>query len=323
MARPKKEGMDYFPHDTDAVGDDKVEAMMALYGNDGYAFYFILLERIYRSANGELDVSNFTIRTNLIKKLGISQEQFHPMLEAAFEIGMFDRKIYETRQCITSNGVKKRHSEVEKMRDKWRSKKDKDGENSSDSGENTGENGVISGDNESREEFSPEKSAQRKVKESKSSKNNKNIRTNSPDSESDDSDYSDDFKQFWLVYPRKTGKKVAYNKWLRLIKAKKDSMLLIQCAENYSAHCRINGTEERFMLHGSTFLDPKNERYTDFLEPPVQTAKAPINNNQTKDKFSQNKDLLLSRMQEGRHDRRGNNRIDVTDYYSLPTGTTE
>jgi hypothetical protein len=47
MARPKKEGMDYFPHDTDAVNDEKIEALRLLYGNDGYAFYFILLERIY------------------------------------------------------------------------------------------------------------------------------------------------------------------------------------------------------------------------------------------------------------------------------------
>ena len=38
-ARPRKDTFDYFPHDTDAAHDEKIEAMRALYGNDGYAFY--------------------------------------------------------------------------------------------------------------------------------------------------------------------------------------------------------------------------------------------------------------------------------------------
>lgn len=38
MARPRKEGMDYFPHDTDAVNDTKIESLRMLYGNDGHYF---------------------------------------------------------------------------------------------------------------------------------------------------------------------------------------------------------------------------------------------------------------------------------------------
>lgn len=56
MARPLKLGLDYFPHDTDAWNDDKIEAMRVNFGNDGYAFYFIILERIYsqRSKNSAM-----------------------------------------------------------------------------------------------------------------------------------------------------------------------------------------------------------------------------------------------------------------------------
>ena len=43
MARPRKEGLDYFPHDTDAASDEKIEALTIIYGAKGYAFYFILL----------------------------------------------------------------------------------------------------------------------------------------------------------------------------------------------------------------------------------------------------------------------------------------
>lgn len=132
-----------------------------------------------------------------------------------------------------------------------------------------------------------------------------------------------DFDTFWSTYPKKTAKKAALNMWEKAIKAKVDASLLVQCSENYAAHCKMNRTEESFIMHGSTFLNPKNERYADFTEPPVQATNVPTGSNQTKDKFSQNKDLLLSLMQEGRHDQNGNSRIDVTDYYSLPTGTTE
>lgn len=124
MARPQKEGLDYFPHDTDATSDEKIEAMRALHGNDGYAFYFILLERIYRTNNGELDISNTSKKAAIISKVGVSPEKFDAMLEDAFELELFDRSIYEQRQHITSNGIRKRVEEVKRLREKWRKKKE-------------------------------------------------------------------------------------------------------------------------------------------------------------------------------------------------------
>ncbi|MCY6354344.1 Lin1244/Lin1753 domain-containing protein [Clostridium sp. ZS2-4] len=49
MARPKKLGMDYFPHDCDASNDERVEGLRAVHGDDGYAFYFILLECLMKA----------------------------------------------------------------------------------------------------------------------------------------------------------------------------------------------------------------------------------------------------------------------------------
>lgn len=72
MGRPIKQGLDYFPHDTDASSDEKVESLRALYRNDGYAFYFIILERIYRSNNGELNLSSNEEKRILAKKIGIT-----------------------------------------------------------------------------------------------------------------------------------------------------------------------------------------------------------------------------------------------------------
>ena len=118
MARPKKEGMDYFPHDTDAVNDEKIEALRLLYGNDGYAFYFILLERIYRTAEFELDISDAETIQILSRKVGVSVEKFEQMLESALKRKCFDREAYESRKVLTSPGIKKRAGVVVEKRKK-------------------------------------------------------------------------------------------------------------------------------------------------------------------------------------------------------------
>lgn len=122
MARPIKTGMDYFPHDCDAANDEKIEAMRAFYGNDGYAFYFILLERIYRAAKAELNVSNPALKAALIKKIGIDNKRFEDMFQTALQLGLFDKEAYK-ENIITSNGAKKRYEEVAKLRERWRKKK--------------------------------------------------------------------------------------------------------------------------------------------------------------------------------------------------------
>jgi len=120
MARPLKEGLDYFPHDTDAVNDEKVEALRAIYGNDGYAFYFILLERIYRTPSAELDVSDAETKQILARKVAVTEQKFNEMLITALKRGCFDNDNYEKRGVLTSNGVKKRASVVLEKREKMR-----------------------------------------------------------------------------------------------------------------------------------------------------------------------------------------------------------
>lgn len=126
MARPQKEGMDYFPHDVDAVNDEKIEALRSLYGNDGYAFYFILLERIYRSKHFELDVSEAETIQILSRKIGISADMFDKMLSTSIKHGAFSSTEYHERKVLTSNGIKKRANVVlskrEAMKDRYTTK---------------------------------------------------------------------------------------------------------------------------------------------------------------------------------------------------------
>ena len=112
--------MDYFPHDTDAVNDEKIEILRMLYGNDGYAFYFITLERIYKSPKFEMNISDTENKIIHAKRIGISIELFEQILETSIKYGCFDKEIYQKKGLLTSNGIKKRADVVVSKREYMR-----------------------------------------------------------------------------------------------------------------------------------------------------------------------------------------------------------
>ncbi len=159
MARPKKKGLTYFPHDVDASSDEKIEWMRILYGNDGYAFYFILLERIYRTGEA-VKLSNTVQKTIIAAKCGVDPKQFDRMVQSALDCGLFDRTCYEKEQALLSPGIQQRLAEVDKLRAGWRQQK---------------QNTAV---------FSPEnsqKTQQRKEKENKTKEMNHKISTMQPE----------------------------------------------------------------------------------------------------------------------------------------------
>lgn len=234
MARPQKCGMDYFPHDTDSLSDEKIEALRMLYGNDGYAFYFILLERIYRTENFELDISDAETKQILSRKIGVAEELFDKMLLTALKQKCFDKEIYESIGCLTSKGIKKRAEVVISKR--VASKKSY--------------NLMVSATETTQETHT--ESTQSKGKESKV--DNKNI---------DDIELF--FKSCWEQYPRKEG--------LGRIseKTKKERFKLgdsfKQSIVNYKNKIVQNKIEKQFIMQGSTFW---NSGYLDYLGTSLQ-----------------------------------------------------
>jgi DnaD/phage-associated family protein len=120
MPRPIKEGLSYFAHDTDATTDEKIEALRTFYGNDGYAFYFILLERIYRSNQAELDISDADTCQILARKLLVTEQKFAEMLQKSLKVGLFDKEIFDQKKVLTSNGIKRRAGVVTSKREEMR-----------------------------------------------------------------------------------------------------------------------------------------------------------------------------------------------------------
>ena len=68
------------------------------------------------------------------------------------------------------------------------------------------------------------------------------------------SNYSTDFEEFWSVYPRKADKAQAYKKYKARLEDGFSHEQLLEAAKNYADQCRRDGTEEKYIKHGKTFL---------------------------------------------------------------------
>lgn len=114
MARPRKVGLDYFPHDAAASHDTKLMAMELEHGLAGYAFFFKILEILY--AEGSLDMRNKATYGACVKALGVGREAFDAMLDTALECGLFEQETYDKSGILTSYSIQKRIESVNSRR---------------------------------------------------------------------------------------------------------------------------------------------------------------------------------------------------------------
>lgn len=122
MARPRKQGLDYFPHDVDCTTDPKLEPAIMRFGAAAYAFYFVHLEYCYRSDSLSVDVSDAEtgaeMREVIQRKLQISPEDYDGILKSLLRHGAFDADMYAETGHLTSNGIKKRAGKVFEKRER-------------------------------------------------------------------------------------------------------------------------------------------------------------------------------------------------------------
>lgn len=190
MARPRKVGLDFFPHSVDAANDEKIEAMCAVYGNDGYAFYFKLLERIYKNG-GVLDVQNPAKMAAISRSITADSQLFDQMLQTAFELCLFDRGRFEEEKVLTSAGIERRIGYVAQERARKRAWKA-----TSDSQE------VLDVQNPAKTTEKPDK--------------HKTINNKPPISPKRGNEYSALFLTFWEAYPKKQARKIAYKAFQKI-----------------------------------------------------------------------------------------------------------
>jgi len=144
MARPRIEGMFYFPHDCNAhTESEKIEPLMLKHGLKGYGHFFVLLEMIYSTQDGRLDISQPEKRKLIARKMFCKEKQFEQILEDEIRFGLFDRALYEEKGILTSTGITRRRETILHERTSKRQgySGNNDGKTPAEPGQNAGERG--------------------------------------------------------------------------------------------------------------------------------------------------------------------------------------
>lgn len=110
LARPQKEGLDYFPLDVDIDQDDKVQLIEAQFGIVGFGIVIKLLMKIYKEGY----FYEWTEKEQLLlsKRINVDINQVNDVINECLRWGLFDKNLYDKCQILTSKGIQKRYMEA-------------------------------------------------------------------------------------------------------------------------------------------------------------------------------------------------------------------
>ena len=120
MARPQKEGLEYFSLDVDFFSDRKVKILKGRFGADGITYYLYLLCEIYKGHGYYLKVDeDFDYITS--SELGMSPEKIGQMRKFLLERSLFDNKrfgnkLFQSDTILTSTSIQRRFQLAVKSR---------------------------------------------------------------------------------------------------------------------------------------------------------------------------------------------------------------
>ena len=253
MARPTKKGIDYFSVDTKF--DDEITLIMAKFGAEGLGILVTLWQIIYNNGfyiqwtEKELLVYN--------NRFYVDSNRVQEVIDECLKWKIFNNKLYEKYQILTSSGIQKRYLSATERRSKfdvelefWLLEKVNANIN------------LINVYNNSKKE---DKSTQSKVKESKVKESNI---------------YSSDFEILWDIYPRKKEKAKALKAYNARINERVKLEQLLLATKNYKEECKKNKIQEKYIKHPATFWGP-NRPYEDYLR--IGTGVREENANNEKD----------------------------------------
>jgi len=267
MARPRRDGIDYFPLDTHM--EESVEFIEAKHGLAGFAVIIKIWQRIYSDKGyycrwGEREAHLFA------KKHGVEYDNLCQILEDCLDEGIFNRAIYEKFQILTSKGIQKRYVHASERRSKVEM------ELLLTLNGVSAHKKVVLVDTMSTEtpQSIVKHSKGKEIKESAASAEETTpppAASLLPPQEGPDI-YERDFKTFWEAYPRKSGKRIGKADTEDEFKKLKpeEIPLVLTAVKNYAASKRVKqGWGIRDPLHFFRSRGEKEPFWTNWLEPEV------------------------------------------------------
>ncbi|NLT52081.1 MAG: DUF4373 domain-containing protein [Ignavibacteria bacterium] len=114
MARPLKNGLEYFPLDVDIFEDEKVIPVSSEYGAKGECIVIRVLCAIYR--NGYFAECSDAFKYKIAKQSGQPATLVSEVIAGLVKWGFFDKAVFNSFSVLTSRGIQKRWLEATKRR---------------------------------------------------------------------------------------------------------------------------------------------------------------------------------------------------------------
>ena len=114
MARPKKQTVDYFPHFCKC--GRTIFILESRFGNDGYAFWFKLLEILGESDGHFYDCSNASNWAFLLAKTHTDEERANDIVNVLIDLGKIDAELWAARRIIWIENFVRNLSELYRRR---------------------------------------------------------------------------------------------------------------------------------------------------------------------------------------------------------------
>ncbi|TWH48523.1 DUF4373 domain-containing protein [Sporomusa sp. KB1] len=304
MARPNKEGLDYFSLDTDITGDDKIKLIKAKHGLVGFAIVILLLTKIYKEgyyyhwSEDEQYLFADDARVDINTVITIVND--------CINRGFFNQKLYDKYGILTSRGIQKRFLQGCARRKKlvlireyfiaddhlevvFENKKINVTFKSINVSNNPVNAELMSAEIPQIEiEIEREKEIESNAREGELVDNfspndflegialaEGSVR-NAPDTDVNGEvaaalEREPDFVNFWNVYPKHGNESIAIEAWNTLLSQGVEAKHLILAANKYAAKVRLEKTEAQFIKYAHNFL--LQGVYRDYL--PLQVTRCP------------------------------------------------
>ena len=265
MGRPLKKGVDYFPH---MCSHGKTMYILEQrWGNDGYAFWFKLLELLGSTEGHVLDAENTATREFLAAKTRLSVEQCYEILNLLADLDAIDQELWKKHHVIWCQNF------VDNLKPVYRKRKTE-----------TPTKPSFCDENSSIDDVSMTESTQSKVKESKvdetrekdNNKTHAQAHASASVKKAQRTKFVKDLfeNQFWKLYPRKRAKRDALKAFMTLFPPSVSKEQCNRRWKNIVLHIDALVAEGRppdKIPYPATFLRREN-----FDEPPAETTTSDV-----------------------------------------------
>lgn len=277
MARPTKEGLDYFPLDIDFDQDDKLIVPITKFGMQGLGIIIKLMSEIYR--NGYFYPWSEREQYVFANRINVDINSINDVVNECISWGFFHEGLFNSHRVLTSKGFQKRYVEASKRRKETTfiheftlidlaeackrcspiKEVNVNGNEVNVYINQVNANNGVTESTQSKEKVKRNRKGKGKKKEDKEDK------CDPPSADAHDESYHADFESFWEVYPpkRKRDKAKSYATWKKKVKPE-ERKILITCTKLYAEDTEAIGLHGEYAKMPTTYLN--GSTYKDYLE---------------------------------------------------------